>query len=935
MAARAEALAARMRFRFLYDVERDLFHIGYRVDKGELDRGYYDLLASEARLASYIAICNGEVPLRHWFTLGRPFVAIGAQVTLRSWSGSMFEYLMPSLVMDEPRGGMLAGALAVAVEEQIRHGRSLHVPWGISESAFGAQDHTLAYQYSGFGVPSLALKRSAGDEIVIAPYASALAALVDPAAAAANLRALERLNAREVCGFVDAIDFTPRRKAHDRPHRLIRSFMAHHQAMSLVALGDVLCGGAPRRWFHANAAVTAYDALLQERVPREITPAAQPPQARDAEDVPRSRGGYSRTQDDRAARDGAYAPRAVQRALQRAAVRQRRRLEPLRRPAVTRWRDDALRHVGGTLVYLREGSDRTLRSLTAAPAPGAGATYRTTFSADRVVYESESDATETTMTVLVSPEDDIEIRDVVVHNLTDTATTHELVSLPRARARRAGGRRRASAFSNLFVAQRADPGHHALLFERRPRTDHDVSMHLAHFVVPIEGVVGEVGGETDRRLFIGRNRDLAAPAALLRDGPPIGSVAAGLDPIAALRVRVRVPPLGRARVLFATAAAKSDATLWGHIDKYWSSANYERASLMSATLADIRLRELAIEPAEYAALQALTPLVCPRQRRRRRRSRRPVPAAAPVASRHFRRPADRRRRDQLGRGPRPAARRAAGARVLGVRGHRRRRRRAERRAELVRAAGRRRDLAAGLRRWRARRAARGSLAPAVFVLRPDEVSSIERLALLAEARMVFDADGRPFEHHVQEALRKRTRDDGSPDRRDGPVAAARGRRVGTGGARRIPRGHGRVRRRRRTAAAARAAVDQRHRQRATSASRCRKPGAGFTWAGNSRLHQLTGWSNDPVRDPTSEWFVLRRARDARTLAVAGTAAAAARPAGARAARPGLHDVRADADGIHSRRRASSPRCLGQVHDHPPAQDGRATRTSACSAWRSG
>ena len=429
---------------FLYDAERDLFHIGYRVDKGELDRGYYDLLASEARLASYIAICNGEVPLRHWFTLGRPFVAIGAQVTLRSWSGSMFEYLMPSLVMDEPRGGMLDGALAVAVEEQIRHGRSLHVPWGISESAFGAQDHTLAYQYSGFGVPSLALKRSAGDEIVIAPYASALAALVDPAAAAANLRALERLNAREVCGFVDAIDFTPRRKAHDRPHRLIRSFMAHHQAMSLVALGDVLCDGAPRRWFHANAAVTAYDALLQERVPREITPAAQPPQARDAEDVPRSRGGYSRTQDDRAAREGAYAhvlSNGRYSVLLFGNGVGWSRFDGL---AVTRWRDDALRHVGGTLVYLREGSDRTLRSLTAAPAPGAGATLphdvlrrprRVRIGIGR--HRDDDDGARESG----GRHRDPRRRRPQPHRYRDDPRARVL---PRARARRAGGRRRAS-----------------------------------------------------------------------------------------------------------------------------------------------------------------------------------------------------------------------------------------------------------------------------------------------------------------------------------------------------------------------------------------------------------------------------------------------------------------------------------------------------------
>src|ERR1700720_2244033 len=197
-----------MGFGFLFNPERELLSIGYLVAEGSLDPNHYDLLASEARLASFVAIAKGDVPTRHWFRLGRTLAPVGYGSALISWSGSMFEYLMPSLVMRAPRGSLLEQTSRLGVRRQIDYATTRHLPWGISESAYNARDLEFTYQYSNFGVPGLGLKRGLGENLVVAPYATALATMVDPAAAVRNFARLAALGARGRYGFYEALDYT-------------------------------------------------------------------------------------------------------------------------------------------------------------------------------------------------------------------------------------------------------------------------------------------------------------------------------------------------------------------------------------------------------------------------------------------------------------------------------------------------------------------------------------------------------------------------------------------------------------------------------------------------------------------------------------------------------------------------------------------------------
>ena len=240
MVAQLDTLFHEMDFGFLYDAECHMFALGYRVTEGDLDPSYYDMLASEARLSSFVAIAKRDVPSTHWFHLGRRVTRAARGTVLLSWSGSMFEYLMPSLVTFTPRYSLLDQTCRLVVKRQIEYGKERGVPWGVSESAFNGRDLFFTYQYAAFGVPGLGMKRGLGEDLVIAPYATALAAMYLPHAAVENFERLEKEGALGRFGFYEALDFTPIRLAEGQRVAIVRCYMAHHQGMSLVAIRQ--CG---------------------------------------------------------------------------------------------------------------------------------------------------------------------------------------------------------------------------------------------------------------------------------------------------------------------------------------------------------------------------------------------------------------------------------------------------------------------------------------------------------------------------------------------------------------------------------------------------------------------------------------------------------------------------------------------------------------------
>ena len=592
-----------MNFKFLFDPVKKIFSIGYQVGERKLDVSYYDLLASEARLASFVAIAKGDVPALHWFRLGRSLTSVERGLALISWSGSMFEYLMPSLVMRAPPSSLLEKTSRQIVRRQISYGEERNVPWGVSESAYNVQDLEFTYQYSNFGVPGLGLKRGLADTLLVAPYATALAAMVDPAAAAENFRALARIGAEGRYGFYEALDFTVERLPTDQKVAVVRAYMAHHQGMSLVSFANVLHDDVVRRRFHEEPMVQATDLLLQERTPRIVGVArARMDQAdhRVREPVVTVVRQF-RTPHDTVPRtqllsNGRYSIMVTAAGSGYSRWRDK---------SVTRWREDATRDCWGTYIFLRDVQKGTVWSAAYQPAGVEPDFYEVDFSEDRVEISRRDGTFETKMEIVVSPEDDAEIRRITIRNVGNFAREIDVTSYAEMVLTTAAADQAHPAFSNLFVSTEFVPGINSLLCSRRPRTPGESPLWAAHVAVADGETVGSVQYECDRARFLGRGRGIRTPMSVI-DGKPLTNTAgAVLDPIVSLRYRLRLGPGELSHVTFTTLVAPTREAALDLADKYHDPAMFERTVTQAWTHAHVQQSHLSLTPAEAHLYQDL------------------------------------------------------------------------------------------------------------------------------------------------------------------------------------------------------------------------------------------------------------------------------------------------------------------------------------------
>ncbi len=611
LAARIRRLATEMEFGFLFDPVRNLFAIGYRVADGVLDPSQYDLLASESRLTSYVAIAKGDVPVKHWFHLGRALTPIGTDSVLISWAGSMFEYLMPSLLMQAPAGGLLDQTCRLVVRRQIGYAAERGVPWGISESAFSVRNIEMTYQYSTFGVPGLGLRRQLGEDLVVAPYATGLAAMVDPRSAVENFRQLADAGASGTYGMYESLDYTPSRVPAGSRVVVVRTFMAHHQGMLLLGIADALQHGQMRRRFHAEPMVRATELLLQERTPRDV-PVARPP----AEDLsPPSPDALPPPAARRFNTPHAVVPRVHLLSNGRYAVMVTTAGSGYSRwkdLAVTRWRNDATCDRTGMYFYCRDVSTGEVWSAGHQPSGVEPEEYAVVFSEDRAEFARRDGAIDTRYEVIVSAEDDAEVRRLTLRNLGLRTREIEVTSYAEVVLAPQAADVAHPAFSNLFVRTECLPDKSALLAARRPRSPDETEVWLAH-VVAVDGETsGELQWESDRARFVGRGRNIRRPAAMI-DGARLTNTAGSvLDPVIALRRRVRLRPGAHAQLVFSTMVAPTREQVLDLADKYQDPAIFERAAAMAWTQAQVQLHHLSVSSDEAQLFQAMAgPLVYP------------------------------------------------------------------------------------------------------------------------------------------------------------------------------------------------------------------------------------------------------------------------------------------------------------------------------------
>ncbi|MBF0544286.1 MAG: cyclic beta 1-2 glucan synthetase [Candidatus Riflebacteria bacterium] len=588
---------AHMEYDFLYDKARHLLAIGYNVGESRRDSSFYDLLASEARLATFVAIAQGQLPQECWFSLGRLLTNVGGNPVLLSWDGSMFEYLMPILVMPKYENTLLDQTYKAAVDRQIDYGTRRGVPWGISESGYNMVDVHLNYQYRAFGIPSLGLKRGLAEELVIAPYASALALMVAPKPACLNLQRLFGLGFAGRYGFFEAIDYSPSRQTHGQSGAVVRSFMGHHQGMSLLALAYILLDCPMQQRFESDPIFQATALLLQERIPKATTFFSHTTELSDLHTTPtgleapvrtfsgpdtpipevqllsnhryhvmvtNSGGGYSRWKDI----------------------------------AVTRWREDTTTDNWGTFCYLRDIESGEFWSNTYQPTLKQPKIYEVIFSEGRAEFRRCENDIDMHTEIAVSPEDDIELRRITITNRSRRRRVIEMTSYAEVVLTPPAADEAHPAFSKLFVQSEILHKRQAILCSRRPRSKGEPVPWMFHLMAVHRAKTGEVSYETDRMRFIGRGNTLSLPQAMKSTAPLSGTDGSVLDPIVAIRYRVILEPGKNATIDMVCGLAETRDVALNLIEKYKDRRLADRVFDLAWTHSQAILQQLNITEAD-------------------------------------------------------------------------------------------------------------------------------------------------------------------------------------------------------------------------------------------------------------------------------------------------------------------------------------------------
>ena len=584
-------------FDFLFDDARQLLAIGFNVAEHRRDTSFYDLLASEARLASFVAIAQGQLRQEHWFALGRLLTGVDGTPALLSWSGSMFEYLMPLLVMPTFDDTLLDQTCKGAVAQQIAYGDSRKVPWGMSESGFNLTDVHLNYQYRAFGVPGLGFKQGLADDLVVAPYASMMALMVDPQSACANLRRLAATGMEGRYGYYEAIDYTPARQTRGQSSTVVRSFMAHHEGMSFLSLAYVLLDRPMQQRFEAYPPFQATELLLHERVPK-----VEPIYPRSAEDEEKPRP--------------AVGPEVLMRVLStpQTPIPEVHLLSNGRYHvmitnagggysrwkdiAVTRWREDIARDDMGTFCYLRDVSSNDVWSACFQPTLKPVPSYKAIFSQSRAEFRRRDFELDTHTEVAVSPEDDVELRRISITNTSRTRRTIELTSYAEVVLASAAADATHPAFSNLFVQTEIIRNRHAILCTRRPRSHQEQPPWMLHLMSVHGTSAGKTSYETDRARFLGRGRNAVDPLEMARAAPLSNTDGSVLDPIVAIRATVSIEPEETVVIDLVSGVTETRDSAMALVEKYHDRHLADRLLDLAWTHGQVILQQLDATEAE-------------------------------------------------------------------------------------------------------------------------------------------------------------------------------------------------------------------------------------------------------------------------------------------------------------------------------------------------
>lgn len=575
---------------FLYDEKQHLLTIGYNADEHRADNSYYDLLASEARLTTFVAIAQGKIPQQSWFALGRQLANHGTDPILLSWSGSMFEYLMPLLVMPTFENTLLDQTNRSVVKKQIEYCRSRNVPWGISESGYSNVDAQLNYQYRAFGVPGLGFRRGLGSDLVIAPYATIMALMVEPGEAYSNLQVMKEAGFEGRYGFYEAVDYTPSRLPRRKANTIVQSFMAHHQGMSFLSIAYLLQNQPMQERFKSDVQIKSTLLLLQERIPRVTSYYSPTIHESDISVVP---GGnesmrvittpHTAIPEVQLLSNGKY---HVMLTNSGGGYSRWKNI------ALTRWREDATCDNWGTFIYIRDLESNAFWSAAYQPVLSEGTGYEAVFSQGRAEFRRKDNALETHTEVIVSPEDDVELRRIHINNRSRKKRYIEITSYAEVVLTSPAADEAHPAFSNLFVQTEINEYRHAILCTRRPRSSDETNPYMFHLMKAPGAEIQQVTYETDRDKFIGRGNNINYPSMLNSKNGLSGESGSVLDPVISIQYRIYIEPYKTAIIDVVTGAADNKDACNVLVGKYQDKHIANRSLELAWTHSQVILRQI-------------------------------------------------------------------------------------------------------------------------------------------------------------------------------------------------------------------------------------------------------------------------------------------------------------------------------------------------------
>lgn len=587
---RESTTLATLEYDFLFDKSRQLLVIGYNVEERRADSACYDLLASEARLCSFVAIAQGTLPQKHWFSLGRTLTTAAGEPVLFSWSGSMFEYLMPLLVMPNYENTLLHQTCQTAVNRQIEYGKQRNVPWGVSESGYYAVDVNLNYQYRAFGVPGLGLKRGLSQDLVIAPYATVMALMVAPEAAYQNMCRLVDEGFLGRYGFYEAIDYTVSRIPRGQNRAIVRSFMAHHQGMSFLALAHALLEQPMQKRFERDPTVQATMLLLQERIPKSTgathlqSKEMAAPRVEDGTEMPTRfvRTANTTVPELQLLSNGRYHVMVTNSGGG---------YSHWRDFAVTRWREDTTCDDRGTFAYIRDLKSGYFWSTSYQPSLKQPENYEAIFSEAKVEFRRRDLDIDAHTEIVVSSEDDIELRRIRLTNRSRQITTLDVTSYSEVVLAVPAQDAQHPAFSNLFVQTEILPERQAILCHRRPRSEGESVPWMFHLLAVHDAAAEHLSYETDRMAFIGRGNTLANPQSMSNEQLS-GSQGSVLDPVVAIRCQLTLGSERSVTVNLVSGIAESREACLELVEKYQDRLLTDRVFDLAWTHSQVVLRQL-------------------------------------------------------------------------------------------------------------------------------------------------------------------------------------------------------------------------------------------------------------------------------------------------------------------------------------------------------